>query len=328
MSRTLWFCYSFPDGVTVDSAEPRNSPYSLSWHVGRFLRDKAQEQGLNFRFVGLQDDASSVQKDDLCIGHIWHPYGFINSAFEYCEHVFVLQPYTRHFVADTEVGWMNGWLAAAEHIFFITGRTWFDGIPDSPYADYLPKMTRLDMAVNAMAHPYSKHIWNPQGRRAALLVGNDTPAQNWAEAAELARVSGLKIGYCGNALPDIFSSVSQFKHYGGVVFDVQTIETLCKEYDALICLHKESANPTVLLEAAAWGLITYCTPTCGYYPNDPFMELRGGDLAFNWMQMQELQDAPEFMLQARSQATRLVMEAEYHWTKMCDQIWQGIEANL
>lgn len=329
MTRKVWFSYSLPDGIMLDSAESRNAPYTISYHAGRYLRERAKERGWDFEFVGLEQDAERVTSDDIIVGHPWFPGGFMIDAIqEIPQHVFILQPYTRNFVAPTEVEWVRDYLDAATQVFFITGRYWFDGIADSPYADFLPKMTRLDMAVNGLVHPYLKHSWNLPGKRAALCIGNDTPAQNWAEVAELARTTGLKLGYCGNADPDIFRHVSNFKHFGGTEFDERTIAYLCKEYDALICLHRESANPTVLLEAAAWGLIPYCTETSGYYANEPFMELRLGDLAFNWSQIERLQTAAEPFLRVQSEATRRLIEQQYNWDIFCKTLWEGIEQCL
>ncbi len=45
---TLYFSYSLPGG-SLDIQEPLNSPYSISWHVGRMLREKAAERGYDFQ---------------------------------------------------------------------------------------------------------------------------------------------------------------------------------------------------------------------------------------------------------------------------------------
>lgn len=323
----LWFCYSFPADLDLDGAPSRNAPYTISHTVGRYLRDRARERGWAFEAVDLTN-GTIVEPDDIIIGHPWYPTGFMTSNIAFCRNSFVLQPYTRNFVSPTEEWWVKIYLDFAKHIFFVTGEYWFDGIPASPYADFAHKMTRLDMAVSADVHPFSKRTWNPVGKRAALCIGNDTPAQNWAEVAELARTTGLKLGYCGNADPAIFEHVGNFKHFGGTIFDEATIAALCKEYDALICLHRESANPTVLLESAAWGLIPFCTEQAGYYANRPFMELRLGDLDFNWGQVDRLQSAPEAWLRARAQATRTLVEQQYNWSVFVNKLWSGIEQCL
>jgi hypothetical protein len=328
----LWFSYSFPDTLTLDSPEPANSPYSLSWNVGNFLKARAAECELSFQYINLDDTTPySFDEKDIVVGHVWDtPSSFMQQALtQHICPVFVLQPYTHHMVSENDVPRYLSYFERSTHLFWITGRTWFDTMNESRFASLKHKSTRLDMAIDSKTlHPYSKQTWNPPGKRAALCIGNDTPAQNWAEVAELARTSGLKLGYCGNADAAIFKHVANFKHFGGVTFDPQTIAAMCKEYDALICLHRESANPTVLLEAVAWGLQAYCTETSGYYANEPFMELRLDDFAFNWDQIVCLQSVPEAWLRARSQATRILVEQAYNWDIFCDTLWRGIEQCL
>ncbi len=74
--RKLYFSYSLMAHQSLDGAEPRSAPYSISWNVGRFLRDRAQECGYAFEYVNL-DDATPREFDatDIVIGHLWHEPG-------------------------------------------------------------------------------------------------------------------------------------------------------------------------------------------------------------------------------------------------------------
>jgi hypothetical protein len=327
---TLWFSYS-SGGGSLDDSEPVSSPYTIWWHVGRLLREKAAEHGYTFRYVNL-DSVEPVEfsVSDVVIGHLWDtPGSFMQQALSATiKAKIVLQPYSAGMVSAGDVQRYIEMFQKADALLFVTGQHWYNTMPGSPFAALYPKVTRLDMALNIDKHPFCKTNFNPPGERAVCVIGNDIPAKGFCNAAELARAAGFRLGHFGSAKPDTFEHVPCMMLHGGQTFTPGVIDGICREYDALITLANCDANPTVLLEAASWGLSVFCNKEAGYLPGQPFRELRRDDLAFNVRQMRAFQQENEYDLLANSIALCNTVAAEYTFEKMCRVIWQKVEAYL
>ena len=322
---TLHFSYSLPGG-SLDIEEPLNSPYTIAYHVGRFLRDKACEHGYAFAYHNL-DDTTPVEFDpsDIAIGHTWWDGGFMHQALNAnIKGKLILQPYSRYMVSESDIGMVLDLFGKADDLLFITGEHWFQTMPTSPFAALYPKVTRIDMAVSGTIHPMLKTRWNKKGERAICVIGNDIPVKGFQNVAELARMAGIRLGHFGNAREGTFDHVPQITLHGGVLFTPDKIAALCEQYDALVCLATSDANPTVLLEAAAWGLRIYCNEEGGYYPNHPFKELRLNDPTFNVGQMRAFQEMDEYDLRRESAALRTTIERDYNFDVMTATIWNCV----
>lgn len=326
---TLWFSYSLPGG-SLDIDEPLSSPYTISYHVGRFLRQKAAEIGYRFEYRNL-DDVTPVDfdLDDIVIGHTWWGGGFINNALDAnIRAKFILQPYSAGMVSPGDVGMVLDLFGKADHLFLITGEYWHLTMLNSPFETLYPKATRLDMAINVALHPHKKTRWNKPGERAICVIGNDIPVKGFRHVAELARVSGIRLGHFGSAQPETFAHVPCMTLHGGMLFTASNIAKVCDNYDALVVIAEADANPTVLLEAAAWGLQVYCNRNAGYLPGYPFHELRLDDMAFNVRQMRALQQVDEYDLATGSRHIRGVIERSYTWQKFTSTLWTKVSEYL
>lgn len=322
MKPTLWFSYSLGGG-SLDGEEPVNSPYTIAWNVGRFLRDKAESIGYAFEYRNL-DDTAPVEfgKDDIVIGHCWWGGGFINTALDAnVKAKFILQPYSHRMVSDGDIGMVQALFRKADHLFLITGEYWWQTMEQSPFASLKPNATRLDMAINTALHPYSKMHWNKPGERAICVIGHDLPTKGYRHVAELARVAGLRLGHFGSSDGQSFAHVPCMVMHGGMQFTPENIAKLCDNYDALVVIAEADANPTVLLEAASWGLQVYCNQEAGYLPGQPFRQLCLDDLPFNVIQMRQFQQADEYDLRRNSRLLRQTIEREYTWHKFTQTLW-------
>lgn len=326
---TLWFSYSLPGG-SLDVNEPLNSPYTISWHVGRFLREKAAEIGYGFQYVNLDDTTPrTFTPDDIAIGHCWWDGGFMHQALNAdIKAAFILQPYSHGMVSPGDIGMVLDLFGKASHLFLITGEYWWDTMDLSPFASLKPHATRLDMAINAALHPHSKTRWNAPGERAVCVIGHDTPTKGYKAVAELARVAGFRLGHFGSSDGQSFEHVPCMVIHGGVLFTPANIAALCDSYDALLCMPLADANPTVILEAAAWGLRVYGTPECGYTSSGMVMPLRTGDMRFNVEMMRAFQREDEYTLRIDSDGQRQRVACEYTWTTFCEILWQKVSECL
>lgn len=322
--KTLWFSYSTVNGL--DAPEPANSPYSITWNLGHFLCNRAAARGYGFEYRNL--DAPFVETiggDDIVIGHTWYPDGWLNHALDSAAKAkFVLQPYSENMVAPTERPWIKDLFAKADRLLLVTGPYWYDTMPGSNFAEWYDKTTRLDMAINPALHPHSKKKWGPQGKRRVLAIGTDIPAKGLDLIADFARCGGFHLGYYGNAPYERFIHVPQFKHYAGAGFTPAVQATITSEYDIFISLARSDANPTTLLETACWGLLPMCNQESGYWPNEPFVELRKDDMLFNLSQMDRLQSLPEYRLKEMADCVRREVVERHTWQRFNETVWAEI----
>lgn len=325
---TLWFSYSTVYGI--DGPEPPNSPYTITHHLGRFLRERAAQLGYAFEYRNLDtDQVDTLGADDIVIGHTWYPDGWMNRALDSKANIkLVIQPYSPGMVAESERPWIKALFAKADRLLLITGPYWFDAMPDGPFAEWHGKTTRLDMAINPVMHPHSKTKWGAPGKRRCLAMGSDIPAKGLDLVADLARIGGFHLGYYGNAPIGRFEHVPQFSHYGGAVFTPDKQAEITAEYDLFISLARSDANPTSLLETASWGMLPLCNVQSGYYPDKPFMELRTDDLPFNLEKIDSLQTMPEYQLKQLAAQVRQDVIEHHTWQRFCETVWSEVEKRL
>jgi hypothetical protein len=319
---TLWFSYSSNQG-SLDAPPPLNSPYTIWWYVGNYLRTKAASIGYEFQYVNLDDTTPrTFTAQDVAIGHCWWESGFMDQALDAdIKAKFILQPYSHRMVSAGDVGMVLDLFNKANHLFLITGEAWFDTMESTPYAALKANATRLDMAIDTRYHPHLKTGFNPIGKRAVCVIGNDTPTKGYRHVAALAIQAGFRLGHFGSARPETFADVPCMTLHGGYIFAPDIIAAVCQQYDALICLPDADANPTVLLEAAAWGLTVFASRNAGYLPGRPFLTLRDNDPVFNLAQIRAWQQLSEYELLAQAQHTRQIIERDYTFTTMCETIW-------
>ncbi len=327
---TLYFSYSLPGG-SLDINEPISSPYTISYHVGHMLRARAEQFGYDFRFVNLDDETpQTFDVCDVCVGHVWDtPNSFMQQALRANVRAkIVLQPYSHKMVSDGDILRYIDLFSKADELLFVTGEYWHSTMLQSPFESLFDRVTRLDMAVNTESHPFKKQTWNKKGERSICVIGHDTPTKGYKNVAELARVAGVRLGHFGSPSEGTFDHVPCMILHGGMTFTPENIAALCQNYDACLALPLADACPTVLLEAAAWGLRIYTAKESGYLPDRPFNELRKDNLAFNVNAMRDFQTMDEYELKRDSLRVRQIIEREYTFKIMCDAIWQKVETYL
>lgn len=324
---TLFFSYSLLPNRTIDDPA-LNSPYTISHYVGQFLREQAIEAGYDFQWVNLDDTTlREFSNEDIVIGHLWDtPGSFMQQALQHpLRAKIILQPYSAGMVSEGDIPRYIDMFSKADALCFITGEYWHSTMLSSPWAALYPKVTRLDMAVDCAQHPYLKTHWNPPGKRGFLCIGADIPAKGLANVAELARVAGIRLAHFGAPNPDTFQHVPQFTQYPGTDFTPDAIARICRDYDFFISMGNYDANPTTLLETAAWGLYGLCTPQSGYKIGEPFVGLILNNMAFNLKQIEYCQSFVPYALQSHSDWLRQTMERDYTWERFTATLWKVVE---
>ena len=321
---TFYFSYSTIHGI--DGIEPPNSPYVITWNLGRYLRERVTALGYEFRYVNLDDTSNyDIGADDVVLAHAWHPEGFLTNAWKKPTRAkFLIQPYQHDIVGRNEAWWMQDIIKKADHCFFVVGPYWWDTMADGLYNEWRDKYTPLKMAINPALHPLSKTKWNPPGKRKFLAIGADIPYKGLSMIAELARVGGFSLTYYGNAPHERFAHVPQMIHNGGRDFTPDVQAMIANQCDAFISLAIGDSCPTTLLETACWGMLPMCNNESGYWPDDPFLELRKGDMLHNLKMIDYVQEAPEYVLRQRAAAIRERIVCEHTWPIFCETVWAKV----
>jgi len=99
---------------------------------------------------------------------------------------------------------------------------------------------------------------------------------------------------------------------------------LTSEYDFFVSLARGDANPTTLLETAACGLLPLCNQESGYWPGEPFVELRKDDTLFNLCQLELLQQMPEYKLNELTAHIRRQEVEQHTWQRFNETVWAEV----
>ena len=91
-------------------------------------------------------------------------------------------------------------------------------------------------------------------------------------------------------------------------------------------MSRSDANPTTLLESAAWGLVPVCTPQCGYEDEPGFVNVPLDDVDGAVRILEELQQAPEERLLALRAANDHRLATHYTWERLTRQVADAIES--
>jgi hypothetical protein len=303
---------------TVHLIYPHGNRISCPDAIGRNL---AHRLSRDFNVVLHHWDARTVihpQPGDRLIGHPHPAPGtiFRRSVREAgWARTIMLCPYAhgdlRQVAAwDTVLPYCDAHLA-------ITGNYWMRTLPSSPFAHWAPRTSRLDLAVDRRDFPPVKTSFRPPGRRRFLYIGNTAWVKNTGYLSALARsLPGLDFAWMGQSrIP-----ITGFTALGPQDFSQPASQRLIAEYDFILTAGFSDANPTVVLEGMAWGLIPICTPQSGYenYPGIPNIPLN--DLPRARAVLERMQQVDAESLLALQTANWTLLDEHFTWDRFADQV--------
>lgn len=212
-------------------------------------------------------------------------------------------------------------LPDADILFGIMGEYWWDRWGDSPYAHWLPKMVRLDMAVDTTCFPRVKKQFNPPGKRGFLYIGRNDPMKGTDFLSRLARSNAnFKTGWIGaGAEIDGVRRVS-----GPRPLTPAYMKRVADDFDFFISTSVADPNPTTILESMAWGFPVVCTPQSGYYETPYRRNIFHADMDRSIDVLTQLQFADEGELHGMADEARRVVERDYTWDIFGDRIYSGL----
>ena len=216
---------------------------------------------------------------------------------------------------------VDGLLPEADLLFGIMGQYWWDLWKNSPYAHWMPKMIRLDMAIAAAYFPRVKMSYNAPGKRGFLYIGRNDAMKGTEFLGRLAA-----------ALPDFrFGWIGPGEEIKGVVrispprlLTPDFMAEAAKNFDFFISPSVADPNPTTILESMAWGFPVVCTPQSGYYETAYMRNIYHEDLDRSVQILRDLQWAETEVLLDMAEQARDVVRRCYTWDAVVSRICEGL----
>jgi glycosyltransferase involved in cell wall biosynthesis len=202
-------------------------------------------------------------------------------------------------------------------LFGIMGEYWWDQWPSSPYAHWLPKMARLDMAVDTLHFPRVKTCFNAAGKRGFLYIGRNDPMKGTHLLSRLAHaMPEFRFAWIGHG-PEI-ESIPRLSPSRPLTADFMA--KVANDYDFFISPSLADPNPTTILESMAWGFPVVCTPQSGYYETSFRRNIHPEDPDGCVSVLHKLQSAGDNELRTMADEAREVVERDYTWGAFADTI--------
>jgi glycosyltransferase involved in cell wall biosynthesis len=286
---------------------PQRAPVTITSHAYRALCRRAPTRLYDVR-ERLRIDGGEA---DVLIGHYLagDDHGVWQRACREGRFAARVAMNPLHHGMPEVCGELDAYIPHVDRVFGIMGRYWYDTWPQSALAHWFPKIVPFDMALDIDAFPRLKTSFNPPGRRRFLYIG-------WAGAQKGTQVLSTLFGLAprhrcvavgpARPLPNIDTRPR-------TRFTPAYLRKLAAECDFLVVPGVSDANPTVILEAMAWGFPVACTPQSGYYDQPEMLPLSITDMRHNLAVLDMLQDADERDLLARAAAARALVERHYTW---------------
>ncbi|PZX19163.1 hypothetical protein LX69_00830 [Breznakibacter xylanolyticus] len=216
---------------------------------------------------------------------------------------------------------VNELIPKVDVLFAIMGEYWWDQWKTSKYAHWLPKMVRLDMAVNIDSYPLIKKQFNTKNKRRFFYIGKNDPMKGSDFLSELALAfPQFEFGWIG--LGSEIRGVHKISDFRQL--DNEFMSQIAMEYDFFISPSKADPNPTTILECMAWGFPVLCTPTSGYYENEYLTNITFGDVEEAKKIILSLQNMEESELIKKTELGRLAVLEKYNWKNFTDHVIRTI----
>ncbi len=306
---------------------PKQSPYENTKNIFQKLSFAIPTKLYDFR----EQVACQISSEDIFLGHPFFPCCpgrkgvtelSINQAVR--PRIFALiSPIhcdikigTNHINRDY-LNAIDRLLPHSDILFAIMGQYWWDQWPSSPFAHWIPKMVRLDMAIDTVYFPRVKNRFNPPGKRGYLYIGRNDPMKGTDFLSELLlRLGSFRCGWIGSGsdIPGI-PRISMPR-----ALTPEFMRRVAEDFDFFITTGIADPNPTTILESMAWGFPVICTPQSGYYACSYRQNVYHDDIPKSLEILKDWQFAEENKLMQIADEASLVVEKEYTWDKFVTTI--------
>lgn len=319
MPRTIHLVYAGDPGPNH-----LHSPYNITHHLYHHFKDRGYT--VHYYDWCHTGDLNPVAPNDLILGHPNYPANTpIQRLFTETStpHKYLIFP-IHHAIPEINQPFTT-LVHAAKKVFGIMGPYWYDTLEQSALASWKPKITRLDMAIDTKTHPWVRHGFNPKGQRTFAYIGCDRPEKGTHNLYEIFRKVPYTLHVYGNFSDCPLLTLPNVKYHGFIETSPAFAHGLCRLTDVFLNTSISDANPTTLLEAAAWGLVVACSKQSGYWPGAPFWGLNLDDTPGIINLLQYVQTCDEQVLLDQAHHQRICIEDRYTWERFLNTITNNID---
>lgn len=320
-----------PRLVFVYAGDPndpnRQSPYSITRNLHAFFKTKGYD--IVYRNWTDSGNGFEVDKNDIVIGHpAYDQNSIIQHIFrsgQKCKAKILIHPLHLNFVEDN-LPFDDLWKSCDAGIA-ITGKYWYDTLDNSKFSHWKPKMTRVDMAVDADVYKWFKKDigFRVEGTRELVYIGSSTHNKNlWYLTNIMRAMPTVKLNWFGGSSDHSLAKLPNVSTTGWQELSDNVLKQICGSSDIFVNVSISDANPTTLLEAASMGLVIACTKESGYYDDKMVTSLPQEDVPGVVKILTELLLLPIDEMERRSAYNRQQVVEKYNWNVFCNTVWDVI----
>ncbi len=258
---------------------------------------------------------------------VGHPHPFPGTTFRRSaaragwERVIDLAPY--HHGDDVQVAFHEHVLPQCDLFLAITGGFWFRGVPESPFAHWLPKMVHVDLAIDRGEFPPLERRFAAPGARRFVFIGRSSWTKNVEYVAAIAaRAPELNLAWIGDGDP-----IPGVEAFGRHDLSSSEARRLLAGFDFMLTVGRADANPATILESMAWGLVPVCTPQSGYAGEAGIVNVPLDDVDGAVAVLRDLQAAPTARLEELRDANIAALDRHFNWERFSAQVIDAIESD-
>ncbi|MEZ4223836.1 MAG: hypothetical protein R3B13_23000 [Polyangiaceae bacterium] len=259
--------------------------------------------------------------DDVLLGHpVASPLScFVRNAKRGgWRRVVMMYPFNGH---ARDMAFLGRILPHCDRFLAITGNYWFERAR-TDFPTWFPWMSHLDLAVDRLDFPRVKETFNPPGKRRFLYVGNLARAKNVGYLSQIASAArAIEFAWFGGG-----GSIPGVRSLGYADFSNPAERERIAEYDFLITVGANDANPTTILEAMAWGLLPVCTPQSGYTSVPGITNVPLDDVPATLDVLTRLQSATNQELLELQTRNFELLDERFSWHRVRDDVVTAIDA--
>ncbi|MFP4381638.1 MAG: glycosyltransferase [Candidatus Sumerlaeia bacterium] len=329
-------------GMAVSAIGNRQAPATGSWPVRspfentRNVFERLSKKSETLLYDIYENSPGKVEPGDVLVGHPYFPARpdtkgqteLLMEKHDCWKRIGVISPVhcdpsfqTSHINRDYLLA-IDKLIPRADVFFAVMGPYWEDQWKTSDFAHWLPKLVRLDMAIDVGRFPRVKKRFNPPGKRGFFFIGKNDPMKGVDFLADIfTNLGNCPKGRIGPG-PDV-PGVPRISLARALT--PEYMSEIAGKYDFFISPSRADPNPTTILESMAWGFPVVCTPQSGYYESEYRMNIHRDDLKSTLETLNALQYMDENRLMAMSDMGRQTVEQDYTWDRFAETIIKHME---
>lgn len=219
------------------------------------------------------------------------------------------------------IAFLDPYVEKCDRYLAISGRYWHQSLDRSLFSHWKGKIEHIDLAVRRDHYPRIKNNWNPRGQRRCLYVGSLGKNKGTDVLARLAKATPeFGWGWIGSG-SHICDSIEKL---GPRDFSLEASRRIVAGYDFLVHTGRSDANPTTVLEGAAWGLIPVCTQESGYTGEPWIIPIPLASVSDAAAVLRSLNEMPDEELDVLRSAADSRLDTHYTWQRFTAQVLRAI----